>query len=215
VKIYTRTGDTGSTGLFGGQRVSKNHARVRAYGAVDELNAVLGLAAIECARRAADSPNDGTAPGMSQLAHRLDELQSRLFDVGADLATPPGTPAERAIVRVPAAWAADLEADIDRIDRALPPLQAFILPGGSEVAARLHHARTVCRRAEREVVAAREAGADIGDEPVRLLNRLSDWLFVAAREANRVAGVPDTPWTAAVDPRGAQPRPADPGDPTS
>lgn len=183
MKIYTRTGDAGRTGLFGGDVVSKAHPRVAAYGAVDELNAVLGWAV--------------AAGGLdADLAAQVEGIQSRLFDLGADLATPPGTPAGAWLHRVPESWVAGLEADIDAMDTALPPLRAFILPGGSPASAALHMARTVCRRAERAVVTAIEGGVDISPVAVAYLNRLGDWLFTAARLANARAGIADRPWVA-------------------
>jgi cob(I)alamin adenosyltransferase len=182
MKIYTRSGDRGETALFGGERVSKSHPRVRAYGAVDELNAGLGLALAWCQDAA--------------LAASLRRIQARLLDMGADLATPPDVPAARHVTRVEAEWAAGLEAEIDAMESELPALTSFLLPGGTPAAAALHLARTVCRRAEREVVAAREAGEAI-DEPVAVyLNRLSDWLFTAARLANARAGVAELSWDA-------------------
>jgi cob(I)alamin adenosyltransferase len=183
MKIYTRTGDSGATGLFGGERVAKTHPRVEAYGAVDELNACVGLAAAGC--------------GDAALAARLTQVQARLFDVGADLATPPGAGASAWLTRVPDAWVADLESEIDAMEAELAPLTSFILPGGTPASAALHLARTVCRRAERRVVGARSAGEDVSDAVAVYLNRLSDWLFVAARLANARAGVPDVPWVAA------------------
>jgi cob(I)alamin adenosyltransferase len=182
VKIYTRSGDRGDTGLFGGRRVAKSHPRVEAYGAVDELNACLGLAAATCED--------------ADLVARLAHAQARLFDVGADLATPPDTAANAWVARVPDQWATDLEAEIDAMEAELAPLTAFILPGGTRASAALHLARTVCRRSERRVVAARAAGEDVSDAVAVYLNRLSDWLFVAARLANARAGVPDVPWVA-------------------
>ncbi len=182
MKIYTRSGDGGETGLFGGQRVAKTHPRVVAYGAVDELNACLGLAVASCAD--------------DELAARLRQLQARLFDVGADLATPPGTGAGGWVARVPAAWATALEGEIDAMEAELVPLTTFILPGGTATAAALHLARTLCRRAERRVLAARDAGEDVSDPVAVYLNRLGDWLFVAARLANVRAGVADVPWVA-------------------
>jgi cob(I)alamin adenosyltransferase len=181
MKIYTRTGDAGETGLFGGARVAKTHPRVEAYGAVDELNACLGLAAAW-----SDAP---------ALAERLSVVQARLFEVGADLATPPETKAAGWVPRVDPAWVAALEAEIDTMEAELPPLTQFILPGGSRAAATLHLARTVCRRAERRVLAARAAGEDVSEVVATYLNRLSDWLFVAARLANARSGVDDVPWT--------------------
>ncbi len=175
-RIYTRTGDAGETGLIGGRRVPKDHPRVEAYGAVDELNAHLGAAR-------------ALARG-GQVATLLGEVQHRLFDLGAELATPP---ARSAPAGVRAEDVAALERAIDRYQQRLPPLRAFVLPGGTPLAASLHVARTVCRRAERRVVALSRA------EPVRAevlayLNRLSDLLFVLARAANRAAGRPDVVW---------------------
>ena len=194
MKIYTRTGDLGETGLFGGQRVSKTHPRVEAYGAVDELNAVLGLA---CADLPAD-PGGGEGndvPTAGSLAAWLRRIQMRLFDIGADLATPPETDAGRWLERVSDTWVGELEADIDRRSAELESLQSFIVPGGSRAAATLHLARTVCRRAERRAVAAiQDHEEDITPNVVRYLNRLSDWLFVAARQANADSGVADIPW---------------------
>ncbi len=193
MKIYTRTGDNGETGLFGGQRVQKTHPRVEAYGAVDELNACLGLAVATCPE--------------ADLAAHIGQIQARLFDLGADLATPPMGEAGAWVTRVPDQWAADLEAAIDAMEAELAPLRSFILPGGTPASAALHLARTVCRRAERRVLAAGEAGEAVSGAVAVYLNRLSDWLFVAARLANARAGVPDQPWTA--EPPRASPTDAD------
>jgi cob(I)alamin adenosyltransferase len=182
MRIYTRTGDDGSTGLFGGARTSKGAPRVEAYGAVDECNAALGLA------RTAGVP----APVEAILA----KVQASLFDLGAVLATPPGKASKS--VGPSDADVAELERAIDALEEHLAPLQTFVLPGGSEAAARLHLARTVCRRAEREVVRLSAIDA-VDGAVVRYLNRLSDLLFVQARYANHVAGVADVPWK----PRGA------------
>jgi cob(I)alamin adenosyltransferase len=180
MKIYTRSGDAGQTGLFGGRRVAKFHPRVEAYGTVDELNAVLGLAAAMV-----DSP---------ELGEALRAVQSRLFDLGADLATPPEGRAGAHVTRSREAWAAELEAQIDAMEAGLAPLTTFILPGGSPGSAWLHLARTVCRRAERRVAEAEAAGEDLSPGVLVYLNRLGDWLFVAARSANIEAGVEDIPW---------------------
>lgn len=182
MKIYTRTGDTGQTGLFGGARVAKTHPRVEAYGEVDELNSAIGLAL--------SLADDGPADLVASLRH----TQDRLFDVGADLATPPDTAAGGWLTRVPDAWATELESAIDALSASLPPLTAFILPGGTPLAGALHLARTVCRRAERRVLAAAADGEAIGAPVIVYLNRLSDFLFVAARYANARAGVADVPW---------------------
>jgi len=180
VKIYTRTGDGGETGLFGGGRVGKDDPRVEAYGAVDELNACLGLA------RAAGLP-----PALDALAARL---QEELFVLGADLATPPGGGARPdKVVRLPGDAAASLEPEIDRCEEGLDPLRTFILPGGSPAGAALHLARTVCRRAERRLVHL-TAKESVSAAAVPYLNRLSDLLFVMARAANARAGKAEQPW---------------------
>jgi cob(I)alamin adenosyltransferase len=172
VKIYTRTGDRGETSLFGGARVPKDDPRIEAYGTVDELNSFIGAAR-------ASWPS-------SPLDALLARIQSDLFDIGARLAAP-GSDRFRGAdaARIP-----ELEQSIDAMESELPPLRNFILPGGCAAAAQLHVARTVCRRAERLVVA-------LGEEPsVVYLNRLSDWLFVAARYANLKFGVDDVVWNA-------------------
>lgn len=193
MKLYTKRGDDGGTDLFGGQRVGKDDLRVEAYGTVDELNAAIGLCAAACDGPAADA-----------LRPILTTLMSRLFEVGADLATPRVTAdgsdnAPGAIPRIGSEQTTELEGHIDAITAVLPEMTHFVLPGGTDLAARLHHARTVCRRAERLCVAlARHE--DVGDVVVPYLNRLSDLLFAMARRANQLAGVEDVPW---IGPRGA------------
>jgi cob(I)alamin adenosyltransferase len=183
VKIYTKTGDDGTTGLFGGARVPKSSPRVDAYGTVDELNAAIGVA------RAAklDAAIDGV------LAH----VQVDLFTLGAELATVPGKEDKLKMRLLDADDAARLERAIDQAEAKLPPLTNFVLPGGSPGAAGLHFARTVCRRAERLVLGLSDSPAR--REIVIYLNRLSDLLFVLARRANAEAGVADVLWA----PRGA------------
>jgi cob(I)alamin adenosyltransferase len=181
-RIYTRTGDTGETGLFGGGRVRKDDVRVAAYGTVDELNAVLGVA------RGALTGHD-TLP--SEIDLFLDGVQHQLFNLGAELATP--QPAQLGANLVSDADVAWLEQLIDRLEQKLEPLKTFILPGGSPAAAHLHWARTVSRRAERLVVTF-AAVEPVRGEVLRYLNRLSDALFVAARAANQIANVPDVAW---------------------
>lgn len=186
MKIYTRTGDAGKTGLFGGGRVDKDSVRVEAYGAVDELNATLGVV-----RNALDP--DSTTPG-----DWLESVQNDLFALGAELATVAGHEARLTVPRIAAGDIARLESWIDELELTLPELKNFILPGGCAAGAALHQARTTCRRAERRVVTAgREA--PVRSEIVVYLNRLSDFLFVLARSVNHRAGVPETPW----NPRGA------------
>jgi len=177
MKIYTKTGDAGETSLFDNTRVSKADARVDAYGEVDELNACLGAA---------------RAAGLdAELSAMLEAIQKELFAIGARLADP----SHRIAARVTKADVADaqvarLEETIDRLEGDLPPLRRFILPGGAVPGSLLHLARTVCRRAERRVIALSAADPVI----VVYLNRLSDLLFVMARAANHRSGVPETEW---------------------
>ncbi|HEX6925844.1 MAG TPA: cob(I)yrinic acid a,c-diamide adenosyltransferase [Longimicrobiaceae bacterium] len=189
-RIYTRTGDRGETGLFGGQRVPKDHARVEAYGEVDELNAVLGLAMGQV-----------SAEDMPEVARRLRVLQGDLFVLGANLATPPpedgGRPSSY-IPPLPRERIEEMERWIDAAEDELPPLRSFILPAGTTGAATLHLARTVCRRAERRLISLAR-GATVDPDCIRFLNRLSDLLFVWARLANHRAGIPDIPWERGTD----------------
>lgn len=184
MKLYTKTGDDGTTALFGGQRVDKDHPRVAAYGVVDELNACLGW--IRCVCPQDESP-------YREWDDFLRKLQSQLFDLGADLATSPGSKHEDKIRRVGEEDIAELEKTIDSIESGNTPMKQFILPGGTELAARIHIARTVCRRAERAVVTMRHQET-VPDAIVMFLNRLSDLLFALARRANAAADVPDDPW---------------------
>ncbi|MBX3481876.1 cob(I)yrinic acid a,c-diamide adenosyltransferase [Phenylobacterium sp.] len=171
-RIYTRTGDAGTTRLSTGAPVSKADLRVEAYGAVDETNACVGLAR--------------TGEGVdAELDAMLARIQNELFDLGADLSTPPRDgEAEGSVLRVTDAQVTWLEGAIDALNDRLPALQSFVLPGGTPAAAALHLARTVCRRAEREAVRLVEAGEPVSGPAMRYLNRLSDFLFVAARWAN-------------------------------
>jgi cob(I)alamin adenosyltransferase len=180
MKIYTKTGDAGETGLFGGQRVSKDSLRVHAYGTADECNAALGVA---------------RAAGLdAELDELLGAIQAQLFVVGADLATPGEAPN---IPRVGEDEVRLLEETIDRLEGELEPLRQFILPGGAPGASQLHLARTICRRAERWAVSLAHE-EPVNPQVLTYLNRLSDLLFVAARAANARAGRPDVPW---VSPR--------------
>lgn len=186
MKIYTKGGDTGQTALFGGERVGKDVPRVEAYGTLDELNACLGVA------RAA--LNEAAI----ELDPLLERLQSELFDLGAELATPPSRTDDRLTARlqpVEAPQVEALEALIDRYEALLPPLRAFILPGGTPAAAALHLARTVARRSERRIVSL-DTREPVNPELLRYVNRISDLLFVLARTANRLGGVEDVPWVA-------------------
>lgn len=169
-KIYTRTGDAGTTRLANGQQVSKASARVDAYGAVDETNACIGLARLH-------------ASADPELDQMLARVQNELFDLGADLATPSAKD-EANTLRMVESQVERLEGEIDAMNERLPPLASFILPGGTPAAAHLHQARTVARRAERIAVALVESGEPVSSTAMKYLNRLSDFLFVAARHAN-------------------------------
>jgi cob(I)alamin adenosyltransferase len=180
VKIYTKTGDDGTTGLFGGERVPKDHLRIEAYGTVDELNSMIGLV-----RTALASD--------SRLDRPLLDIQQMLFVLGADLATPNNQKVTFKIPRITSEDGVTLENLIDSFEQDLPELKRFILPGGSEASARLHLARTVARRAERILVSLSREEA-IGPDDIIFVNRLSDLLFVLARTANAEAGVADVEW---------------------
>lgn len=181
-KIYTRTGDKGETALFGGERVKKAHPRIDAYGTVDETNALIGTARAHLEKEA----------GAERLQPLLQRLQEELFVVGADLATPKG--AKPVVQRIDEQHVEALEADVDALSEDLSPLKNFILPGGTPAAAALHHARTVCRRAERLTVKASDL-VPLNPQAIVYLNRLSDLLFVAARWANRQAGTREDTWS--------------------
>jgi len=178
MRIYTKTGDRGETGLLGGVRVPKSHRRVEAYGAVDELNAFLGLVRATL---------DGEIGGL------LAEIQRDLFTIGAQLADVRREGKRSAREDLPEERIAHLEAVIDRYEETLPPLRAFILPGGTREGALLHLVRTVCRRAERRIVAL-DREEQVSPVILAYLNRLSDLLFVLARAVNRQAGVEEIPW---------------------
>ena len=181
MKIYTRRGDDGDTGLFGGGRRPKSDLRIGAYGDVDELNATLGVAR-------------ATAPGAA-FDPLLETIQRDLFSIGGYLATPDPAKVEAALAKaeLPATRIAEFETAIDAADGELPPLTAFVLPAGTPQAAALHHARTVCRRAERSVI---HLAHDVAVPPliITYLNRLSDLLFTLARLANHRAGLADETW---------------------
>lgn len=183
-KIYTRHGDDGSTGLFGGPRVRKDDLRVRAYGEVDELNSALGVARLALGDER-----------VKDLAAFVDGLQSALFDLGAELATPDAADAPKSVPQVRAEDVARLEEEIDRLTGELPPMRTFVLPAGSPGAAHLHLCRTVCRRAERTAVELARA-APVSPHALAWLNRLSDLLFTMARAANLRVGVAEVPWVA-------------------
>ena len=181
-RIYTKRGDAGETSLVGGQRVPKDAPRIEAYGTVDELNAFVGLAAVSC----------GEDSRLAPLAAILRRVQHELFNLGSILATEaadvhPNQP------RVTSAETAQLEREIDAMNADLPPLRSFVLPGGTRLNAELHVTRTICRRAERLLVAlAREES--VPPETIPYLNRLSDAMFVWSRWVNHVLGVPEVLW---------------------
>ena len=179
MRIYTKTGDDGTTGLPGGSRVPKDDPHVECCGVIDELNAAMGLAAVGAA---------------TELRHQLHQIQSDLFVIGSHLAAPQGTRQPVSLPPLDPQMTARLESQIDAADAQLAPLRNFILPGGSETAARLHLARAVCRRAERLLVEA-SRGFTIPAAILVYLNRLSDWAFVQARQANQMSGVNDIPWS--------------------
>lgn len=180
MKIYTKTGDDGETGLFGGARVSKASLRVTAYGQVDELNSTIGWARVSVTDAEIDS-----------LLH---QIQNELFEVGAELGSTVERKKKGGLPIIEEARVEALERAIDRYEQGPPTLTSFVLPGGSESAARFHLGRCVCRRAERALVAL-AMEEPIRGEVTRYLNRLSDLLFVLARYANHAAGVADIPWT--------------------
>jgi cob(I)alamin adenosyltransferase len=186
-RVYTRTGDGGTTRLVGGQEVGKDDLRIEGYGTVDELNAILGIARTFAKRSAAD------AAVRALVDDQLDEIQNDLFNVGSDLATRPADRWE-GMFRVGPDDATKLERWIDAMNEELPPLKEFILPGGGEVGAFLHQARTVCRRAERRVVTLIREEPEAGTEVLKYLNRLSDYLFVLGRWAAKKLGEEEHSW---------------------
>lgn len=180
MKLYTRSGDQGKTGLFGGQRVSKAHIRVHAYGELDELNSLLGMV------RAAE--------GWKELDEQLLTIQQDLLSFGSHLATPEDSPFRDKLPILRNTLVQELEEAIDKSSQAVPPLTTFILPGGSWVASLLLYARCVCRRAERSCVQLNDQTEHLPDMLISYLNRLSDLLFAWGREANQRAGVQEAAW---------------------
>jgi cob(I)alamin adenosyltransferase len=181
-KIYTRTGDDGMTALGSGRRVAKYNLRVEAYGTLDETNATIGIARLY------------TKDGPPSLDAMLARIQNDLFDLGADLCFPDETKDARGRLQISDAQVARLESEIDKLNGELEPLRSFVLPGGSPASSHLHLARTISRRAERLMVAlAARQGESVGDAALRYINRLSDFLFVAARFAND-KGKSDVTW---------------------
>lgn len=180
-RIYTKSGDNGTTGLISGDRVAKDSLRVEAYGSVDELNSTIGVAISQAVEPSLEST--------------LLAIQSDLFDMGADLASPEHQPSPVPIPRTPIERVDALEKEIDRMDDQLPELRQFILPGGSKAAAALHMARSVCRRAERRVITLSHH-EPINPTIILYLNRLSDLLFTMARLQNQSDSIPETTWSA-------------------
>ncbi|MCC6239481.1 MAG: cob(I)yrinic acid a,c-diamide adenosyltransferase [Phycisphaerales bacterium] len=191
MKIYTRTGDDGTTGLIGGQRLKKSDLRIESYGTIDELNAVIGLALAQLAQSEAlsDEPkNQARTP----LRQQLTRVQHELFAVGSNLASE-NPDKYAALPKLDVSMVARLEQEIDQINESLSPLRKFILPGGSLTAATLHLARTVCRRAERLIVGLAES-QPINPVIITYVNRLADWLFIQARAANHIEQVAEPLW---------------------
>ena len=184
-RVYTRAGDEGTTALVGGCRVPKDSKRVESYGAIDELNSVVGLARVFNQ----DSP---ASPARDRLEAISQRLQNELFDLGSELATPPDA-AYEGMFRVGPDDVRALERLIDECQKDLEPLQSFVLPGGGRVGAFLHHARTVCRRAERDILRL-SRDQDVGDQVIPYVNRLSDLLFVLSRWASKQQGEPEYLW---------------------
>ena len=184
-KVYTRTGDTGQTGLVGGKRLPKDHPRIESYGSVDELNSVIGLALSFLAKKEASKRRE-------KLGLILESIQQKLFDIGSELATLPGDEYEGQIT-LQAENVVWLEEIIDAMNEELQPLKSFILPGGTSLNAFLHQARTVCRRAERDILKLNQIDL-VNPEIIKYINRLSDFLFVAGRWVTETLGETETLW---------------------
>ena len=185
-RVYTRTGDRGDTALVGGRRVPKDSPRIVAYGTLDELNAIVGLARVFNEERLAEGEHHGWLDGV------LKRIQNQLFDLGSELATPPDAVYE-GMFRVGEAEVRELEDLMDHCQKHLEPLKSFVLPGGGRVGGFLHQARTVCRRAEREVLGLSRA-EPIGEWPLRYVNRLSDVFFVLSRWVGKHLGEREYLW---------------------
>lgn len=179
MKIYTRTGDRGETGLYGGKRIGKDSQRVDAYGEIDELNSAIGLVF--------------NAIQNAEITALLKKIQEELFGIGAELATPPEKPIEHGKINIGPSHVKALEDAIDLYEKDLKPLQRFILPGGSEGASRLHLARSICRRAERKIVSLLR-DEEVNPDILKYINRLSDLLFVLARTINQKEGQIEETW---------------------
>lgn len=189
MKIYTKTGDSGSTSLFGGERVFKNSSRIRAYGEVDELNSLIGIVIYDLSSFKVE-PSLKVQP-YKKLSQKLLRIQSELLALGSDLATPLNVKIK--VPRVSKSYVARLEKEIDKWSTSLTPLKNFILPGGGKIGARIHLARTVARRAERSIVDLNRIDA-INGVALIYVNRLSDWLFTLARYVNKLEGQSEKIW---------------------
>jgi len=185
-RVYTRTGDTGETALVGGRRVPKDSPRIEAYGTIDELNSIIGLARVFNAEQL---ERDASHRRLDEILRRV---QNELFDLGSELATPPDAVYE-GMFRMSAAEVTGLERLMDECQKELPPLKSFILPGGGRVGGFLHQARTVCRRAERQILGLSRL-EPIGEWPLKYVNRLSDLLFVLSRWAGKHLGETEYLW---------------------
>ena len=179
-RIYTKTGDKGSTSLIGGTKVPKSHIRIESYGTIDELNSYIGLII-------------ANVQDVKSL-DTLKEIQDRLFTIGSKLATDPGKETKMVLPELRDADVEKLENEIDRMDDQLPEMKSFILPGGSTPVAFIHIARCICRRAERICVHMQQDGMHVEDRVLQYLNRLSDYLFILARYISQVSGIADIPW---------------------
>jgi cob(I)alamin adenosyltransferase len=197
-RVYTRTGDRGDTRLVGGKKAPKDAPRIEAYGTIDELNATLGLA------RSFNEADRARSTASRELDTILKELQNQLFDLGSELATPPDASYE-GMYRVGQEDVTALERRIDACQKDLKPLSSFILPGGGRVAAFLHQARTVCRRAERDLLRLTRQ-EDVGEWPLKYVNRLSDLLFVLARWISLHLDEPEYLWERGLRPAADRPR---------
>lgn len=222
IKIYTRTGDKGTTSLIGGTKVPKNHIRIEAYGTIDELNSFIGLLADHIGKDPTPdtlgiSPGSGTslAPGKSSAPDKtpgsgdmtpdtldtLREIQDRLFTIGSELATDPDKSVKMALPSLEKADVTLLENEIDRMDRQVKPLKAFLLPGGDITVSTAHIARCVCRRAERNCVNMAENGLQIDELIIQYLNRLSDYLFLVARHIAALKDIQEIEWKPRINTR--------------
>lgn len=191
-KVYTKAGDGGQTMLASGEKVSKDHQRIRAYGDIDELNATVGMVRVELGR---EPKREGADVFLQELDAQLGRIQQELFNLGAELAYPePDEPTDMPRLSLRPEHIEQLETNIDAWNTALQPLRSFILPGGGPVAAACHVCRTVCRRAEREVVTLAGAGEQVSEVALRYVNRLSDYFFVLSRAVADRLGYAETLW---------------------